>query len=255
MKKRWLTLSAVVVLCLLGCVRVGAAQHLLLNEEQTRITSQEGTFAYTPEGALMLTTPDGNGVTAAIDINVQVNVYETPFLQLSLTSTAPFNIALKMNDGSQDFFPQTAAPAWYEGFQSQPPVAGEGVNAGSYTMSLSIPAYAEYNEITIPKDGTLTLKTVYVMLHSAGGMTLEHLALSEQGEFLTAFEKVGITAVCPIPITTADKAIIPTTPPTYDAGGVTRYFHDGVPSGVVTLLIAAVLTITATIVIAKRKKP
>ena len=202
----------------------------------------------------MLTAVDTGGATVAIDLNRQINMYETPFVQLSLTSSAPFNIAFKLYNGTQDIFPQTAAPAWYEGFQEQAPAAGDSVNAGEYTLSLSLPAYAEYNEMSIQEDGVLTLKTVYIMLRSAGGITLEHLALSEHGDFLTSYGKTGQTARSPIPITTAEKGKIPTTVPTYDAGGVTRYRSDRVPVGVVVLLTVAALSVVGTVVVSKRKK-
>lgn len=253
MSRRITAVCMTVLCCLLFCGKVSAAEQSLLLQEQTRLTSKNGTVGYSPEGALMLTAADTAGATAAIDLNRQINVYETPFVQLSLTSSAPFNIALKLHNGTQDIFPQTAAPAWYEGFQEQAPAAGEGVNAGEYTLSLSIPAYAEYNDMIIPEDGVLTLKTVYVMLRSAGGITLEHLAVSEHGEFLTSFGKTGQTARLPIPITTAEKGTIPTTVPTYDAGGVMRYRSDRVPVGGVVLLAVAALSVAGMIVVSRRK--
>ncbi len=255
MRQRMIAMALTVLLCVLCTVSVSAAGQSLLSVDQTRLTSETGMFAYTPEGALTVTASDAGGVTAAIDLNMTVNVYETPFIQLSLTSTAAFNVALKLGTAEGDIFPQTAGPAWYEGFQKHAPAAGGGVDAGSYTLSLSIPAYAEYNELAIPKDGVVTLKTVFVMLKGEGGLTLEHLTLSEHGEFQTAFGKTGQTAYSPIAITTAAKGQIPTTPPSYDAGGVTRFQSEGAPVGVIVLLIVAALAVAGMSVVNARRKP
>ncbi|MBE6763739.1 MAG: hypothetical protein E7553_05220 [Ruminococcaceae bacterium] len=254
MSKRWLALGLAMLISLMMTLTVSASPHPLLVEKSTRLTSQTGAFAYTPEGTLNVTASDSGGAVVAIDLNRTVNLLETPFLQLSLHSTVPFNIALKLDDGTKEMYPQTAAPAWYEGFQQHTPAAGEGVDAGQYTLSLSIPAYADYNDLPIPENGVVTLESVFVILKDVGGVTVEHLMLSEHGSFLTAFGKTGKTAFCPIAVTTAPKGAIPTTAPTYDAGGVTRYQSERFPGGVIVLLILSAAVLAGMTVYSIRKK-
>lgn len=257
MRRMVLVLLAVLLLCGSCVMHASAAEHALLSAENTRVLSGTGDFTYSSEGALGVTSSEENGVTVAIDLNLTVNVHETPFVQLSLVADCAFNIAMKLGGGEHDLFPQTASPAWYEGFQDHAPTSGGGVDAGQYTMSLSIPAYVAYNDMDIPDNGVVTLETVYIMLKSAGNITIEHLMLGENGEFQTAFGKTGQTAYSPIVITTASKRPTTTTAPPYDAGGVTRYQSTNTPFGVFALLgAAAVLTITMLIwSVRKNKQP
>ena len=234
---------------LMACpLSVLAADMPLLNEELTRLTTSTGEVSYTPEGALTLLAADDSGASAAIDPDMPVSIYETPFVQLSITSSAPFNLAFKLSGGEYTIFPQTAGPSWYEAFQEEPPADGKGVAAGSYTFSLDLRTYIRYNDLSVPEDGKVTLETVFVKLQGAGALTIEHLLLSNNGEFQTSLGKTGATAYQPIAITTA--APVPTRPtqPTYDAGGVTRYQSEGLPIGMIVMMIVAAAAVIGMVV-------
>lgn len=254
MMKRPVILPMLLLLCLLLPLTVSAADTTLLLPEHTCLTSQTGVYAYTPEGALMLSASDNKGATAAIELGLPVDIHQTRYVQLSLTSDVPFNIAFKLSGGEHDIFPQTAGPSWYEAFQSYAPADGGGCDPGTFTLSLDVAAYAAYNGLSIPESGQVTLQTVYVMLKGTGGLTLEHLVLSDHGDFQTALGKTGMTAYSPVAITTDTKGNPYTTQPTYDAGGVTLYRGDRSPVGVIVLLVVAAALVAGTVLMTTKKR-
>ncbi len=260
MKKCWMAAVSLLLMLSVSVLTVAAETTLpLLKEDTTYLTKRDGAFSYAPQNVLIVQAPTEAGTTAAIDIKTPVNVKETPFLQLSVSSAAPFNIALKLQNGDFAVFPQLAGPSWYEAFQEQVPPDGGGVNAGHYTCSLNIESYLRYNDLGVPEDGVVTIETVFIMLKGAGELTVEHLALSDVGEFQTAFGTVGTTAYSPAAVTTATHGTARPTQPTYDAGGVTRYQSDDSPIGMIVIMVAAGVAVGAMIVLtilrARKSKP
>lgn len=260
MKKCWMAAVSLLLILCVSVLTVAAETTLpLLKEDTTYLTKRDGAFSYAPQNVLIVQAPTEAGTTAAIDIKTSVNVKETPFLQLSVSSAAPFNIALKLRNGDFAVFPQLAGPSWYEAFQEQVPPDGGGVNAGRYTCSLNIESYLRYNDLGVPEDGIVTIETVFVMLKGAGELTLEHLALSDAGEFQTALGTVGTTAYSPAAVTTATHGTARPTQPTYDAGGVTRYQSTDSSLGMIVIMVAAGVAVGVMIVLtalrARKSKP
>ena len=175
----------------------------LLPAEEADMSSVSGEADIIEKGALHLKADTAEGAMLAVEINETIHVDTVRYLQLSISSTAPFNIALKMSGAQYDLFPQTAGPSWYEVFQNTPPGEGDGVKAGDYTVSLDVAHYIKYNGIELSQNGYATLKTVHIALRGAGEMTVNHLAISDMGSFRSPNGLFGMTATTKSPITTA----------------------------------------------------
>ncbi|MBQ3093578.1 MAG: hypothetical protein IJC52_00250 [Clostridia bacterium] len=204
MCKRLLCFILCCVLCLTAAMPAAAdTTFWLLPAEEADMSSVAGEASIIEKGALHLTAATAEGASVAVEVNETIHVDTVRYLQLSLRSTAPFNIALKMSGAQYDLFPQTAGPSWYEAFQDTAPGEGEGVKAGEYTVSLDIAHYIKYNGIQLSQNGYATIKTVHIALRGAGEMTVDHLAVSDMGSFRSPNGLFGMTATTKAPITTA----------------------------------------------------
>ncbi len=172
-------------------VAAAPIERSLLLPDATRLTSTNGSFSYTADGVLVLESLSEDGATVAIMYNQFTNIQTLRYLQLSLEATCPFNIALKISGEERNIHPQLAGPSWYEAFQESAPGDGEGVASGIHTMSQDIIYYAQYNDLSLPDDGYVTLKSVFITLKGAGRITLEHLKLSSEPDFVTMSNHVG----------------------------------------------------------------
>ncbi|MBQ4618097.1 MAG: hypothetical protein IJB27_06980 [Clostridia bacterium] len=230
-----------------------AAEHVLLNEESTTFLSGG---SYTENGALALQS-GGNPVTAVIEWDEEINLNTTRYLQLSVVSSAPFNVALKLDGDPYDAYPQLTGPSWYEAFQDTAPASGEGVAHGSYVLSLDMKNYMEYNGLVVPKNGKMTLLGVYITMYGQGELTVSHLKLSDTAAFVTADGKGGTAATTLVPIikhTQASRATSPYQGGSYDAGTPGGYSPEADAAGVVWFILLGVAAVGAVVVLTVVKK-
>ncbi len=256
MRRRPIVLLLIALfLTTVATVPVAADSTPLLSESNTTSILPSGTVTYDPAGTLTLTAPDAAGAAAAVDVAIPFQLDQKRYVQVSVTATAPFNIALRLeSDTAIPVHPQIAAPGWYEAFQAEKPAAGDGIAPGTYVLSLDLQAYMVYNDLEIPSSGYFTLKNVYITLKDAGTVTIDRLMLSDTGEFQTASGKTGTTAKAPTAVTTAANDVHITTHPTYDAGGVAQYRGNDSTATVMTLLILAAVLVLLMILMTVLKK-
>ncbi len=264
--KRIIGLAAAILLCIgmLSSLAVSAQVLPLLVPEKTALTSTEGSYAYDDNGALHVIAPSDNGATVAVDIEQTVKVHNTRYVHLVVEATAAFNIALKVDNGTHDVYPQLAGPSWYEQFQETAPAMGEGVNAGSYAVVLDLANYAQYNAQSLGTDGYAFIRSLHVFVKGAGEVTVKQMTLTEAATF--TYDGQPITTAAPFEaITTAPHAETDSTQPpesddttpTYAAAPEGDYNLGRVPPIVIVLLIGGVLLIGSMIalnVLKKKKK-
>lgn len=256
--------SVVMLAVTVCCVSVSAASVTLLAPENTTLTSLEGSFAYDDSSALRVTAPSDAGATVAMDYEKSVNLHTARYVHLAVEATAPFNIALKMNNGSYDVYPQLAGPSWYEQFQETAPAMGEGVKAGKYVLVLDLYNYMEYNAQGLGEDGNAYLRSIHVFVKGAGDVLVRRLDLSDTPTFTLDGQPIT-TAVPQEVVTTAPHVSTESTQPT--SLDVTAPIYPVVPDGdyslgrlsptVIIVLASAVVLVAATValtVIKKKKK-
>lgn len=256
--------SLLMLFAMLSGMTVSAQELSLLVQEKSSRTSMEGDFAYDGSGALCVTASSDAGATVAINIEQTINLNGTRYVHLVVDATAPFNIALKVSNGSHDVYPQLAGPSWYERFQETAPAMGEGVKAGNYALVLDLWEYMNYNAQSLGTDGYAYIRSVHVFVKDAGAVTVKQLKLTDAPTF--THEGQPITTAVPLEaVTTAPHAETDATqPPSTDAtvpvypvAPEGDYDLGRLPPTVIVLLVGAVLLIGATIaltVIKKKKK-
>lgn len=160
-----------------------AIERSLIIPDKTASPQSDALFSYSEQGALTVTAESEFGGAVAVQLSQLLHVKNMRYLQVSLHSTAPFNIALKMGGTERDIYPQLAGPSWYEALCGTRPDNATSVPAGQYTVSLDLIHYFEYNGLTIDKNGFVDLKTVLIMLEGAGTLKIDRLLLSNTQEF------------------------------------------------------------------------